>query len=339
MILTGCTSQAPDIQVVCERDEIGNYILKWETVPQIRGTVKLYVSDNPNSFSKKEPAAITDIADERMTYITNDNISRKYFQLVFNDQFYKTVSSRAVVMENIQNFRDMGGYLAEDKKAIRWGKLYRSGELSSLNESDSLRLKNLGIKTIIDFRTPREIEKAPFRYTNAKVIHIPISFGNSNLFFEKIREGRLRKGDALIFMQDTYIGFVQQQGEQFGKAFHVLLDEKNYPVVFNCTLGKDRTGFFAALILLALDIPESTIIQDYLMTNDYLDLKKFEDRVKGLNTEEQETITLLLTANEKYIDIALSTIKKEYGSYQKYFLKVLGISEKEQDKLKEILLY
>ena len=339
MILSGCVSPSPDISVVCERDDIGNYILKWETVPQINGIVKFYVSDDPDHFPKNEPFSLANISDGKITYITNDNITRKYFLLSFNDHFYKKISSRSVTMDNVQNFRDMGGYQTKDQKNIRWGKLFRSGELSSLNEWDALRLNNLEIKTIIDFRTLHETEKAPIRYPKAKIITAPISLGDTNLFFEKIREGRLRKGDALIFMQDTYIGFVKQQGKQFAKALRILLDENNYPVLFNCSLGKDRTGFFAALVLLALDVPESVITQDYLITNDFLNLKKFEDLVKGLNTEEQETITLLLTANENYIDIALRTIKKDYGTYQKYFQKEMGLTEKEQAKLKEILLY
>lgn len=339
LIFSGCTSETPDIRVVCQRDDIGNYVIKWETYPHMTGTMKLYVSDNPNHFQRNNPAVITDIREGRVTYITNDNITRKYFLLAFNDKYVKEVSSRSVTTEGIQNLRDLGGYQTKDRKTIHWGKLYRSGELTELSEWDTLRLNNLRIKTIIDLRSEIEAEVSPIQYSNANIINIPVASGDLNSILDKIRDGRLRKGDGIIFMQDLYLQFVEQQSAHFGEALRVMLKEENYPIIFNCSLGKDRSGFLAALLLLALDIPESTVMQDYIVSNDFLNLKKFEDMVKGLDTEAQETITLLLTANEMYLDIALNKIRKEHGTYLKYLSTELNLTEKEQAQLKEILLY
>lgn len=339
LIFSGCSSERPDISVVCQRDDIGNYVIKWETYPQMTGTMKLYVTDNPDHFQKSNPVVITDIKEGRATYITNDNITRKYFRLSFNDKYKKDVSSRAVSTEEIQNLRDLGGYQSKNGKTTHWGMVYRSGKLTELSEWDGLRLNSLGIKTIIDLRSEHEAEKFPIQYANANIINIPISTGDISVIFERIREKRLRKGDGIIFMQDLYLQFVKQQSAQFGEALRLLLNEENYPVLFSSSLGKDRSGFLSALLLLALDIPESTVMQDYIASNDFLNLKKFEDMVKGLDTEAQETITLLLTANEMYMDIALNKIKKEYGTYQKFLSKELNLTEKEQAELKEIMLY
>lgn len=38
-------------------------------------------------------------------------------------------------------------------------------------------------------------------------------------------------------------------------------------MVFHCTVGKDRTGFAAALLLSALGVDRDTIMQDYLLPN------------------------------------------------------------------------
>lgn len=329
----------PDIRAVCQRDDIGNYVIKWETYPQMTGTMKLYVSNSPEQFQKNNPVISTDIKEGRVTYITNDNITRKYFRLSFNDKYTKDVSSRSVTTEGIQNLRDLGGFQSKSGKTTCWGKLYRSGELSHLSEWDILRLNNLGIRTIIDLRSEIETEAAPIKYQNAEIINIPIPAGDMDITLEKIRDKRLRKGDALIFMQDLYLQFVEKHSAQFSEACRVLQEEENYPILFSCTLGKDRSGFLAALLLLALDIPESTVMQDYMASNDFLNLKKFEDRVKNMDTEAQETITLLLTSNEAYLDIALNKIRKEYGSYQEYFSEELDLSGKEREKLKEIMLY
>ncbi|MEG1544082.1 MAG: protein-tyrosine-phosphatase, partial [Tannerellaceae bacterium] len=58
----GCTSiNAPEIRTLCLRDEIGNYVIKWETDPEIRGVMKMYVSDDPNSFDMTQPAGSADM--------------------------------------------------------------------------------------------------------------------------------------------------------------------------------------------------------------------------------------------------------------------------------------
>ena len=36
-LITGCSSNNPEIRALCLRDDIGNYILKWETEPQMEG--------------------------------------------------------------------------------------------------------------------------------------------------------------------------------------------------------------------------------------------------------------------------------------------------------------
>ncbi|MDD4516257.1 tyrosine-protein phosphatase [Massilibacteroides sp.] len=338
-IISGCNSNDPDIRVVCLRNDIGNYIIKWETFPQIEGTLKLYVSDNPGHFSKNSPAVTTDIFEGRVTYVTNDNITRKYFCLSFNDKYEREVSSRAISMEKVQNLRDLGGYLTKEKKTTRWGKLYRSGEPTLLSEWDTLRLNNLGIKTIIDLRTKHEIEISPIKYNKATVLNYPINTAGMDTILTKIKEGKLRKGDGIIFMQDLYIQFVEKNSEEFSKALKALSNEENYPVLFNCTLGKDRSGFLAAILLLTLDVPETTVMQDYMETKNYLDLSRFEDSVKDLEVDAQETIALLLTANETYLDVGLSKIRKDYGSIQKYLSEGLKITDKDRAKLKEILLY
>ncbi len=136
------------------------------------------VSDNPDLFSPTSPPIIyANIKDGVATYITNDNISRKYFRLSFNDKYARIIGARSAVMDSVQNFRDLGGYTSTNGKTVKWGKVFRSGELSSLSEWDSIRLDNLGIKTIIDLRTNQETLTAPIKYTKANILQIPISVG------------------------------------------------------------------------------------------------------------------------------------------------------------------
>lgn len=257
-LLAGCSSgRAPEIRAICLRDDIGNYIIKWETAPHTDGTMKLYVSDTPNSFDMSRPCSYADINDGRVTYITNDNITRKYFLLSFNDKYYRTVGARSVQMDSVQNLRDIGGYFSEHgNRMTGWGKIFRSGELKALSRNDTIRLDNLKIKTVIDLRGEDEIALAPEKYAGANIISIPIPVKGKEQITRRLEEGRIRKGDGLVYMQDTYISYVTDNSEQFGKALKVFLDKDNYPILVNCSMGKDRAGFLTAMLLTALDVPE-----------------------------------------------------------------------------------
>lgn len=338
--LTGCSSGAPEIRTVCLRDDIGNYIIKWETYPAIEGSLKMYVSDNPETFNKSNPAVYANIGDGVATYVTNDNIKRKYFLLSFNDKYYQIVGGRAIVTDSIQNIRDIGGYLTtHSQRMTKWGKLYRSGELSSVSEWDSIRLANLDIKTIIDLRTASEGAYSPLRYTKANVIHIPIATGNMDDIPERIDEGHMRKGDGILYMQDMYLQFITSNSKQFAQVLDHLQNQDNYPVIINCSLGKDRTGFLSAMLLSALGVPEETILKDYMSSNDYIDKSHYAYMARGLDTDAQETITVLLSANESLMELVFQKIDKEYGSIDKYLSKGLQLTEKKRDRLKDILLY
>lgn len=338
--LSACSSHTPEIQTRCLRDDIGNYIIKWETNPQLEGTMKLYVSDTPDRFNRSIPAGQINIENGITKYVTEDNITRKYFLLSFNDRYFETVASRSVVMDSVQNFRDLGGYASgKNKKEIRWGKVFRSGKIGTLSARDTTRLNDLGIKTIVDLRSEEESAASPVCYTKANIIHIPITTRKLPEILTRIEEGRVRKGDGIVFMQDLYIQYVEEKKEQFAKALAIFEDKDNYPITFSCSLGKDQVGFLAALLLAALDIPEETILNDYLATNDYLDLSLFNPRGQGLNLDAQETLTVILSANSTFLDLALQKIKKDYGSIKEYLTEELHISEKQQNKLKEILLF
>lgn len=333
------TPNMPEIRTLCQRDDIGNYIVKWETFPQMDGPLKVYVSDMPDYFDESTPVALTSIKDGITTYITIDNITRKYFLLSFNNQFKEIVGARSVSTDNVQNFRDMGGYLDDNDHMLKWGNIFRSGDLDRINDADRLRIKNLSINTIIDLRTSDEISTNAPVYPDAKIIHIPIFAGDPKEIMERIKQGRMKKGDGMLFLQDIYLQFVDNDSEQFAQALDLFLDKKNYPILFHCTQGKDRAGFLAALLLAALDVPEETIMKDYMYTNDYVNIRALASFANDLDTDAQEAITALLSANELYLSVAFKKIKKEYGSIHKYMEEKLNFTTKKREKLKEIMLY
>ena len=318
-LFTGCSSINPVIRAICLRDDIGNYFLIWETDPLIDGILIMYVSDNPVTFNLFLPGGYSNILDCVTSYICNDNMSRKYFLLSFNDKYFKTLGARSVAMDSIQNVREIGGYgTSHNHQTTRWGKVFRSGQLSSLSEWDSIRLNNLHIKTVIDLRGNDELAVSPLRYSNANIIHIPIPIKNMDNVVARIQEDRMRKGDGLLFMQDTYLQYVTDYSEQFAKALDVFLEEDNYPILINCSMGKDRTGYLTAMLLFALGIPEETIVRDYMASNENINIGHLAYMARDLSTNPQESITTLVTVNEVLNQLYLKQMRKAYGSVDNY---------------------
>ena len=85
---------------------------------------------------------------------------------------------RLVPMPGTCNFRDIGGYITNEKKSVKWGKVFRADNLGNLNFNSWAILKELGIKTVIDFRGREERLKSIDRLpSNIRYVPIPIQQG------------------------------------------------------------------------------------------------------------------------------------------------------------------
>ena len=96
-------------------------------------------------------------ASDSVILFKNRNSFRPYFNLVSGSDT-TVVSNRYIDFENTVNFRDIGGLKTKDGKTIRWGKIYRSDNLSQLETNDFSKFNNMHIKTVYDFRTDHEIK-------------------------------------------------------------------------------------------------------------------------------------------------------------------------------------
>jgi len=63
-----------------------------------------------------------------------------------------------VALDGQSNFRDLGEYQTNDGRTVKWGEVYRSGELPRLNDADVAELEELGIETVVSFLADKEIE-------------------------------------------------------------------------------------------------------------------------------------------------------------------------------------
>jgi protein-tyrosine phosphatase len=122
-------------------------------------------------------------------------------------------------------------------------------------------------------------------------------------------------------------------GKEIKEVFDVLAEQKQYPVLVHCTQGKDRTGLVVELVLLLLGISIEAIDHDYMLTVMQVASEREE--------KEKEVASIGLTedfvrCDPKLIRRVEAHLNEKYGGVKAY-LSGIGVSEEQQDKVREIL--
>jgi protein-tyrosine phosphatase len=256
-------------------------------------------------------------------------------------------SLRQLPFENAPNFRDLGGYKSSDGRSVRWGMVYRSGELSKLSADDEYYLERLGLKRIVDFRSEKERSEAPDRVAPDSAIAMvrmpmPVFGADFSMIKEMIDSGNLERDKLANVLVVANRQLVTDYTDVYKQWFDDLLATNGMPMMFHCTAGKDRTGLAAALLLLALDVPMDTVMNDYLATNTYT-ADKIDKTIRWVNygslfQTDGEALRPVLGVEKAYLEAAFATIDREYGSLDNYFVEGLGLTADKRQQLKNLLL-
>jgi protein-tyrosine phosphatase len=170
--------------------------------------------------------------------------------------------SRTLEFDGCVNFRDLGGYRNRDGRQIEWRRLFRADGLHRLSEDDHLRLRDLGVSTVIDLRTVDEAEQRG----RFPVDQVPVRYVDLPLTDVLPPTEELPAWKEASFVATRYAEMVANGAPALTGAFEVLGSGESLPAVFHCSAGKDRTGVLSALILGFLGVPDEVIVQDYALS-------------------------------------------------------------------------
>ncbi|MDB5987912.1 MAG: protein tyrosine/serine phosphatase [Nevskia sp.] len=245
--------------------------------------------------------------------------------------------SRLVALHGAVNFRDFGGYRAADGRQVKWGQLYRSDSLAELTVADVEILAALGLRTLCDLRHADERAHKPDHVdvvSKLKIHALGFYPTKAQELLAGVRANHFDAADVESHLREAYARFPLDQLAIYSRIMNILLEAASLPFLIHCTSGKDRTGFAAAAILMALGVSRDAILEDYLLTNRYQ-----RDLSFMLGTDIDPAVMIALTqAHPSYLAAAWQTIDQTWGSDQAFVHEGLGLHASAQTRLRALLL-
>ncbi|MFT4864019.1 MAG: protein-tyrosine phosphatase [Ilumatobacter sp.] len=181
-------------------------------------------------------------------------------------------ADRVVPLESVFNFRDLGGYVLGNGQTTEWGRLFRADGLSRLNDSDINVVDALGIRTVVDLRTSKElVERGSFPVAKYPVAFHHLSIIDATWTEVGVPDFPATEQGGIDFLIWAYRDMLAQGADRFAQAIATLAVPGSGPAVFHCAAGKDRTGILAALILGGLGVDHEVIVEDYGLTRAGMD--------------------------------------------------------------------
>ena len=250
-------------------------------------------------------------------------------------------------IKGLKNFRDLGGITLENGQVTRHGLILRSDSLHALSQEDCEILHTqMRLHTVIDLRTPMEVEEKPDSVIEGvQYVHIPV-FREKTIGITKetgsdigsyIKKTWNRKAihAAIPDMRQVYAGVMADNYcvQQIRRVIHIIIGNvlEGRATLFHCSQGKDRTGAVGALLLSLMGADFETIVQDYVNGGKVFRMKAFKDAVLITLFKwcpgDARTVYHADKAEPEFIRAAFRTIDERWGDVLAMFRSEMGIEE------------
>lgn len=255
------------------------------------------------------------------------------------------MNERFIPFDNIHNFRDFGRRATTAGGRLPAQRLYRSAHLGDATQADIERFASLDIALLLDLRRVEERQAKPSRRPagfRGTVIerddHSEI--GAESATFSMITQPDISEAALRDMMTEIYRGFPFEEGLVSAyRGFLHRVTETPGPILIHCAAGKDRTGFFVALIQRLLGVHEDERLEDYLLTNEWArspariaDFIAYLKKTYTINILENR-LGIILGVEPAYLAASFAAIDAKFGSAEAYAEAVLGVTPAHREKL------
>ena len=233
-------------------------------------------------------------------------------------------------------YKDFGGIKTKDNKTIKKNMIIRSSYLYDLTDEEIKLIKSFNLKEVIDLRTNMEIKEKPdYVLNDVRYLSCPLFKETHAGVTHEIANDMLSVLFNMPSLSTIYQGIVSNDYsiEMIKKVMNEIVLGDNYPVLFHCSAGKDRTGIIAFLTLYLLNVDYETIMADYLEINEKNKelAEKFYAYAKTKTDDDSKAVKakLLYLVDRSYIEAALDKINELYGSLDNFIENKLEIDRME----------
>lgn len=208
--------------------------------------------------------------------------------------FIRNEAPRLLDIDGVTNARDDGGWKikGEDGKYTKQGVVYRMGRLhasstKNITAAGIEAFKALGIKTEIDLRHADD----------------------GNTVYQSAVDGVAYYNCQMDHKKSYFTD--EDNREAVKEVFEIMGQEENYPLMFHCNIGTDRTGFISFMINALAGVEEEYLYRDYLMSNyahigGYRDSASISNYISALKGDYQGSSDLSLGAKNYMLDIGVT---------------------------------
>jgi hypothetical protein len=183
-----------------------------------------------------------------------------------------------------------------------------------------VRFATLRLATVIDLRSAAEVSLAG-RYAEPGVVHHNLPLG------DPIAEAGTVGWRDPEQVAMHYFELLRASDESVAEGFAILTDPAAYPAVVHCSVGKDRTGIFMALLLSAIGVTDDDVMADYALSG--MGAARLALRLRELCRDDmsglERFLPSLLSADPESMRCFLFNVRDKFGSVPEY-LEHLGVA-------------
>jgi protein-tyrosine phosphatase len=328
-------------QTITESTAPDTYRITFAATPDT-GPIAIFASSRADRIDTAQPLAAN--ATSPVT-VKAPSAQRVYFHLKPANGPTRVTSIRVLPLDGGINFRDLGGYPTKDGRHVKWGVVYRSAKLDQLSPRDYAYMENLGLKLVCDFRMEQERNRAPTTWTGPQAPEILFNPIDTPAGPRRAQQSMTPEERAKVpaGLAGTYRWMATDALPEFGVIMKRIA-AGDTPLLFHCQEGRGRTGLFAALVLLALDVPREVIMRDFILTNDLLltdeALTKMSNAMGGGRGGAQsiESMRNQLRISEDLLNASFAGIDEKFPTTEAFLRDGLKLTPAEVTALRSRLL-